>query len=354
MNELGRGWKQGDKFRPARDVEVRYGHQLVRDESSNWPPYLVVTGHTAWQAASRYVARPPSGIGTVRMLDWGHLEEITSNLPDKAELVVGIGGGTALDAAKYVALRKNLPLRLVPTAVSTGAIIHGIFAKWDGRSTVGSASEWPYCDIEHVLVDYSLVLEAPWYLNTAGLGDVLCMYSGVAEWEYNARNGSAPALDEQAIRPTLKYYKSLTNDFPKTLGRDGTLTAESIRFIMTSVHERDDCQLQNPNTSEAGHLMTQVIEESSQRGLIHGEMAALGSVFVCWATGHGDRMLQWLQRTHVRYRPTEIGLSKRETRDALAHAPVYFAQRGLSTVLEREPITGSRFDEAWRFIEGNE
>ena len=86
MNELGRGWKQGDKFRPARDVEVRYGHQLVRDESSNWPPYLVVTGHTAWQAASRYVARPPSGIGTVRMLDWGHLEEITSNLPEMKKI----------------------------------------------------------------------------------------------------------------------------------------------------------------------------------------------------------------------------------------------------------------------------
>ena len=354
MSELGRGWERGENNRPARDVEIRYGHGLVNSESSNWPPYLAVAGRTAWQKAEPYVARPPAGVGTIRLLDWGHLEEVTNSLPDDAELVVGIGGGTALDASKYVALRKNLPLRLVPTAVSTGAIIHGVFAKWDGRSTVGGGKEWPYCDYEHVLVDYDLVLEAPWYLNTAGLGDVLCMYSGIAEWEHKARNGNAPALDEDAVAPTLEYYRSLADGFPKTLDQDGALTAESVKFIMTSVHERDDRQMQSPHAPGAGHSMTQVIEASTQRGLIHGEMAALGAVFVCWATGHAEQITEWLDRARVRYRPTDIGLSRDETRDSLTLAPEYFSAQGMDTVLLREPITGARFDEAWEFLEGRD
>ena len=184
MTELGRGWTGGGQFRPARDVDIRYGHGLVQKESATWPRYVVVTTRTAWKTAQPYLSIQPAGVAVVHMLDWDHLEEASNSLPDDAELVVGVGGGTALDASKYVALKKDLPLRLVPTAVSTGAIIHGIFAKWNGHSTVGGGADWPYCDFEHVLVDYELVLEAPWYLNTAGIGDVLCMYSGIAEGRY--------------------------------------------------------------------------------------------------------------------------------------------------------------------------
>ena len=80
-----------------------------------------------------------------------------------ANLVVGLGGGRALDASKYIALATELPLVLVPTVVSTGAIIHSMFAKWNGRK-ISSPKEWPWVDCEHVLVDYDLVLEANDYL----------------------------------------------------------------------------------------------------------------------------------------------------------------------------------------------
>jgi glycerol dehydrogenase-like iron-containing ADH family enzyme len=287
------------------------------------------------------------------MLDWTHLEEVTNSLPDDAELVVGLGGGTALDASKYVALRKNLPLKLVPTVVSTGAIIHGVFAKWDGRSTVGSAGAWPYCDFEYVLVDYDLVMEAPWYINTAGLGDVLCGFSGYAEWEYSAGQDLVPAVDSSAVKPTIDYYEWLAENFSGTLDTKGELTAESIKFIMTSVHERDDRQIQSVHAPGAGHSMTGVIEESTQRGLIHGEMAALGAVLVCWITGHADRMMDMFDRCRVRYRPIEIGLTKDETREALALAPSYFSSRETDTVLAREPIVGKGFEEVWKFLENH-
>jgi hypothetical protein len=49
------------------------------------------------------------------------------------------------------------------------------------------------------------------------------------------------------------------------------------------------------------------IEQVTQRGLIHGEMAAIGSVVVCWATGDPQRLVNWLDGCMVRYRPGEIG-----------------------------------------------
>ena len=75
-----------------------------------------------------------------------YLQALSDSLPADAELVVGFGGGRALDASKYVALTKDLPLILVPTVVSTGAIIHSTVAKWSGRMLIGPGDRWPWVD----------------------------------------------------------------------------------------------------------------------------------------------------------------------------------------------------------------
>lgn len=348
---LGRGWTGGQNFRPAREVDVIYGHGLVNNESASWPRYVAVTTPTAWKTAQPYVAQKPAGVSAVSMLDWDHLEDASNALPDDAEMVVGIGGGTALDASKYVALKKDLPLRLVPTAVSTGAIIHGVFANWKGHSTVGDSEFWPYCDFEHVLVDYELILEAPWYLNTAGIGDVLCMYSGISEWRNQAGVGDTPPVDQELIRPTLEYYRDLSAQFPKTLDSQGNLTADSVGFIMKSIHERDDRQLTSPFASGAGHSLTQVLEEVLQTGLIHGEVAALGGVAVCWAADDYEELVGFLDKCKVRYRPSDMGLEKDQARAVFDYAKDFYPQRSMDTILAREPLTGSRFEDFWKFIQ---
>ena len=348
---LGRGWTGGQNFRPAREVDVIYGHGLVKSESADWPRYVAVTTPTAWKTAQPYIAQKPAGVSAVSMLDWDHLEDASNALPDDAEMVVGIGGGTALDASKYVALKKDLPLRLVPTAVSTGAIIHGVFANWKGHSTVGDSEFWPYCDFEHVLVDYELILEAPWYLNTAGIGDVLCMYSGISEWRNQAGVADTPPVDQELIRPTLEYYRDLSAQFPKTLDPQGNLTADSVGFIMKSIHERDDRQLTSPFASGAGHSLTQVLEEVLQTGLIHGEVAALGGVAVCWAADDYEELVGFLDKCKVRYRPSDMGLEKDQARAVFDYAKDFYPERGMDTILAREPLMGSRFEDFWKFIQ---
>ena len=123
--------------RLARDYDIRFGHGLLRSDSANWGRYVVITTPSAWAAVEGELDHEPEGIGFNEWLDRTHLIEVSDSLPDDIDLVVGLGAGRALDHAKLVAKRKGKPLVQVPTVVSTGAIIHGFVADWDGRQIIG-------------------------------------------------------------------------------------------------------------------------------------------------------------------------------------------------------------------------
>jgi hypothetical protein len=51
----------------------------------------------------------------------------------------------------------------------------------------------------------------------------------------------------------LEHHAAIVRDFPPTLGLDGALTDESIRFIMQAVQDRDDKMLVHKAAPNADH-----------------------------------------------------------------------------------------------------
>ncbi len=254
MTVSGRGWDGGSRMKRAAEIDIRYGSELLRRDSESWPRYGIVSTPSALAAAGPSLARSPEGIAYAEWLDSQHQRELGRQLPDDIELVVGLGGGRALDASKFVALDKGVPLILVPTIASSGAIIHGVVAKWEGRKIIGGVDDWPWVDCEYVLVDYDVVMAAPYYLNTAGLGDILCMYAGLAEWRWRAGQGSGPEFDQGAATTLENYLDELVQGFRQTLGPQENLTAASIEHIVSSLQERDSRQL--PAGTEAATILS--------------------------------------------------------------------------------------------------
>ena len=348
MSRETRGWTGADRAKPAEEVDIRYGHGLLKRESSAWPGYVLVSTPSAHRAAGRYLGREPEAVGYVDLLDWGQLKALAEGLDvESAELVIGLGAGRALDASKYVALANDLPLVLVPSVVSTGAIIHALVAKWDGRRILGGTADWAWVECDHVLVDYDLALEAPYYLNTGGLGDCLSGYSGVAEWRHNARNGVGPPVEDETVGRVLEGFDAMADEFPRTLDRQGRLTADSIHYISVALQERDGKGLRHPAAPAADHPFLQAIELVNDMGWVHGRACRVGVHHRRLAVRREPRDSHGLAgQVQGAKEPRRDG---RRPRRAAEGAPV------LPGILQRRGVgIGPRFDNAARPRHGRE
>ncbi len=349
------GWHDFSQMKPAAEYDIRYGHNLVKATSGEWPRYVAVTSPKAYQATEPHLTNKPEEVVYPKKMDFGYLNELTNQILDDVDFIVGIGGGLALDASKYVALTKQLPLVLVPTIVSTGAIIHSVFAEWEGRN-LGHTDNWPWIDAEYVLIDYDLVLSAPDYLNIAGIGDVLCGYSTICEWKHKTGQGVGEPYDESQAADMIEHHAEIVESFPRSLSSEGRLTPGSVKLIMNAVKDRDSRMLKHPDAPSGDHSFIVAAELANDKSWVHGELAALGAVIIAWHTDQSpETIVDRLDTCHVRWRPADMGMSKDELAKALAECPSYMgdASRGRDTksVLRLEPVVGERFEELWDYLE---
>ena len=123
---------------------------------------------------------------------------------------------------------------------------------------------------------------------------------------------------------------------------------------MQAVQDRDDRMLQNPNAPGADHAMMIVFEIVADRRLVHGELTALGAVIAAWGAGRRqEELVERLEQCRVRFRPTDIGLTRAEFCQIIEDVVPYLKERGMDTVVAREPIVGERFEALWDYLEGN-
>ncbi len=93
----------------------------------------------------------------------------------QANLIIGVGGGKALDTAKLVAHQLDLPVVTIPTSAST-------CAAWSALSNVYSETGAFLYDVslsrcpDLLILDYDLIQTAPQRTLVAGIGDAIAKW----------------------------------------------------------------------------------------------------------------------------------------------------------------------------------
>ena len=292
-------------------------------------PFLVVTMDDLWPRFSGALETDGfGGVLLVRSLDIGELEEIVADLPPIAS-VIGLGGGQAIDVAKFVAWSRRLPLFQVPTAMTVNAP----FGHRAGLRRAGHVRYVGWAVPEAVYVDIDVVQSAPTAINRAGVGDILCYHTAHADWRLARDLGREEArwpYDEQLVAEAAQRLDAVLG----ALDDIHAVTEQGIRTLMLA-HRWGGAAFHNagwnPRHIEGmEHFLFYNLERLTGRHFIHGQPVGLG-VFAgsVLQDNDPDRMLAALVRAGVDIRPEAMGVTWDDVAEALRTLAAHARAAGL-------------------------
>ena len=195
-------------------------------------------------------------------------EQVRGTAPD---VVVGAGGGRALDAAKGVARRLGRPFISVPTIASTDApASRGLVVYDDQHRLVGV--EQLARNPDYVIVDTAVIAEAPAHFLRAGIGDAIAKkFEAEACW-------AGGGLTKHRTRP-WRSAVMIADACYRLLRAHGVEAVRAVeRHAVT-----DDLEA----TVEAAVLLSAIAFENGGLSVAHGMAAALGTLPATRDNAHG-------------------------------------------------------------------
>ena len=331
---------------PTGGFRTVFGRGLV-EELPNFahPPYLVATMEDLWPMFEERLGAQAAGVHIVRTIDADELEVELEKLPDFAS-VIGLGGGQAVDVAKFIAWRRQRPLFQVPTAMTVNAP----FGHRAGLRHRGKVRYMGWAIPEAVYVDFDVIQSAPALLNRSGVGDILCYHTAHRDWEL--------ARDHQIEEPSWPFDPSLVAGARTQLdlvmaGLDDIreVNESGIRTLMTA-HRWGGATFHdsgwNPRHIEGvEHFFFYNLERLTGRHFIHGQPVGLG-IYVgsLLQDNEADRMLTALHRVGVDIRPEAMGVTWADVAQCLESLEEFVQRSGLwFTVANTVPVPSSFVDE---------
>ena len=221
----------------------------------------------------------------------------------KAEVVYGIGGGLAIDTAKYVAANLNKPLFAIPTVLSTDAFLTDATGVRINGCVSYLASQSP----DLVLVDIDLLCHAPTEMRTNGAADVLSIATGMWDWQYAQNKGKN--LPNQMIEPhVVEIGNAILGTLIKNAKEIGSGTANGMKVLFDLLClEVQLCYLCGHSRLEEGseHHFVYSLENSLTEHILHGDLVGLGILLMSVLQGQEWKPYrQTLKQLGINYQPT--------------------------------------------------
>jgi glycerol dehydrogenase-like iron-containing ADH family enzyme len=331
-----------------------FGRNLVSALASvAHTPYLVVTMEDLWPQFDDLLGSHVATVHCVTSLD---LDEVTA---DAARLpayrsVVGLGGGQAMDVAKFFSWVRNVPLFQVPTAMTTNApFAHRALLRTEGKSV---AIGWAVPEV--VYVDFDVIKRAPALLNRSGVCDVLCAHTAHFDWKLAHDTGKEERqwpYDVGLVAESRVWFDSVLAG----LDEIRAVTDEGIRTLMLA-HRWGGAAFHNAGWNDrhlngVDHCFLYCLEYVTGVHFIHGQGVGLGIYLGAeLQDNEPEMMLETLQRTGVDIRPEAMGISWEDASTALRRLAWYVRYADLPyTVADARDVTESLIERARERLYGS-
>jgi glycerol-1-phosphate dehydrogenase [NAD(P)+] len=243
--------------------------------------------------------------------------ELASKLRSRSyDAVVGIGGGTTVDTAKYAADRWALPMVSVATSLANDGVASPVASLINDGIKGSYGVHIPYA----VIVDLDFVENGSERVNRGGIGDVISNISALADWELSREvrgepvDGLAASLARMGAEAVINHPGDMTDDGFVTVLAEALISSGLAMAV---------CGTSRP-TSGGCHEIMHATDSLFPGTASHGELAGLGALFCTFLRGDERRFAQMaacLGRHQLPRTPSDIGLSSDQFVEIVEFAP---------------------------------
>jgi len=326
---------------PFHCVEIS-AHDVLADLG----PYTICVNDPPWSSMSAAVS-PAARVIAAWDMDLAHLERVAAE-PDDSAVIVGFGGGTALDTAKFLAWRLDRPLVQIPTITSVDAG----FTDAIGIRDAGRVRYVGRIVPRIVAIDLPLIRSAPARLNRAGIGDVLSCHTGLFDWRLAAEAGHGHPWD-----PRLAAFgAALLDELEQAVDDIAAVTDTGVRFLADAYRRIGAaCAAAGHSRFEEGseHFWAYAYEHATGAHPVHGEIIAFAVCALATVQQNDpQRAVRLVERSGVRAHPADLGVTEADFVRCLIDLGGYARGEGLDvTVADLRPITAAQAAVAWACVQ---
>ena len=205
-----------------------------------------------------------------------------------ADAVIGLGGGKALDVAKYFAHLTKLPYLAVPTSLSNDGICSAQSSLTVENRRRSLASVMPF----GVVIDTAVCLGAPAVLWHSGVGDIVAKFTAVADWKLAFHAVGTPVDDFAALLSDASVYQFLGHPARDLEGMKLLGTALLLNGVAMAI-----CGSSRP-ASGSEHLISHALDSFSSRPRLHGLQVGVAAYLISLLQGeHSASIAQLFKAT---------------------------------------------------------
>jgi glycerol-1-phosphate dehydrogenase [NAD(P)+] len=302
-----------DHIEKSNIVSLRMGRGTINRIGIELDQFVVFTMEIPWKVSRDKLGKTPERVVFVESVEEDWLEAKIEEMP-ACNAVVGIGGGQAVDAAKYMSWKKGIRLVTIPTILSVDAFVTTAAGVRRDHQVVYVGESTP----DPLVIDYDIIRTAPKQLNIAGVGDLLSCHTASFDWELaHAKGKSEYQYSERSVKVARGIIDRLESILPAIRENED----EGLKSIVDGYMELNNiCLPAGHWRIEEGseHYLFYELEERLKRPFIHGNVIGLGIYILSRLQNNEvERITDILDRSGLEYHPAAMELSKSDLKASL-------------------------------------